>query len=130
MTRSSNQELVTPFDEPERVLHSTRKLFKTTSLDYSSLPKFDLFSDHENRFEEEVAKTMTESTMEEYMTNPLGGSGNEDANEHIEEVLEVVDLFHIPEVTQDQIMLRDFPMSLSGAASRWLRNKPDGSIIT
>ncbi|GJX50856.1 hypothetical protein Tco_0277701 [Tanacetum coccineum] len=32
--------------------------------------------------------------------------------------------------TQDQIMLRAFPMSLTGAASRWLRNKPSGSIKT
>ncbi|GKC36518.1 uncharacterized mitochondrial protein-like protein [Tanacetum coccineum] len=27
-------------------------------------------------------------------------------------------------------MLRAFPMSLTGAASRWLRNKPSGSITT
>ncbi|GKF96807.1 hypothetical protein Tco_0292628 [Tanacetum coccineum] len=27
-------------------------------------------------------------------------------------------------------MLRAFPMSLTGAASRWLRNKPTGSITT
>ncbi|GJX02960.1 hypothetical protein Tco_0188876 [Tanacetum coccineum] len=68
--------------------------------------------------------------LKELHDNTFSGLGNEDANEHIEEVLEVVDLFHIPEVTQDQIMLRDFPISLSGAASRWLRNKFDGSIIT
>ncbi|GJX59251.1 hypothetical protein Tco_0290641 [Tanacetum coccineum] len=55
---------------------------------------------------------------------------HEDANEHIEKVLEIVDLFHIPNITQDQVMLRAFPMSLTGAASRWLRNKPSGSIKT
>nr|GEU41326.1 hypothetical protein [Tanacetum cinerariifolium] len=43
-------------------------------------------------------------------------------------VLEIVDLFHIPTVTQDQIMLRAFPVSLTRAASRWLRNQPSGSI--
>ncbi|GJW79219.1 hypothetical protein Tco_0140901 [Tanacetum coccineum] len=52
------------------------------------------------------------------------------ANEHIEKVLEIVDLFHIPNITQDQVMLGVFPMSLTGAASRWLRNKPAGSIKT
>ncbi|GJU60696.1 hypothetical protein Tco_1238462 [Tanacetum coccineum] len=58
----------------------------------------------------------------------FSGSEHEDANEHIEKVLEIIDLFHILEVTQDQIMLRAFPMSLTKAASRWLRNKPSGSI--
>ncbi|GJZ07915.1 putative reverse transcriptase domain-containing protein [Tanacetum coccineum] len=57
-------------------------------------------------------------------------SDHEDANEHIEKVLEIVDLFHIPNITIDQVMLRAFPMSLTGAASRWLRNKPSGSITT
>ncbi|GKC30275.1 hypothetical protein Tco_1037569 [Tanacetum coccineum] len=68
MTKSSTKELFTHFEEPERVFHSTRKLFKTTSLDYSSSPEFDLFSDLENQSEEEVTETMAEPTMEEYMT--------------------------------------------------------------
>ncbi|GKD75441.1 retrovirus-related pol polyprotein from transposon TNT 1-94, partial [Tanacetum coccineum] len=58
------------------------------------------------------------------------GSEQEDANEHIKKVLKIVDLFHIPKVTQDQITLRAFPVSLTGAASRWLRNQPSGSITT
>nr|GEW33416.1 hypothetical protein [Tanacetum cinerariifolium] len=65
---SLNKELVTPYKEPERVLHSTRKLFKTLSLDYSSSPEFNLFYDLEDQCEEEVTKTMTEPNMEEYMT--------------------------------------------------------------
>ncbi|GKA51968.1 retrovirus-related pol polyprotein from transposon TNT 1-94 [Tanacetum coccineum] len=66
--------------------------------------------------------------LKELRENTFSGSEHEDANEHIEKVLEIVDLFHIPEVTQDQVMLRVFPMSLTGAASRWLRNEPSGSI--
>nr|GEV37995.1 hypothetical protein [Tanacetum cinerariifolium] len=62
--------------------------------------------------------------------NTFSGSDHEDANEHIERVLEIIDLFHIPNITQDQVMLRAFPMSLTGAISRWLRNKPSGSITT
>ncbi|GKC25941.1 hypothetical protein Tco_1028091 [Tanacetum coccineum] len=68
MTKSSTKELFTPYEEPERVLHSTRKLFKTTSLDYSSSPEFDLFSDLEDQCEEEVTEAIGEPTMEEYMT--------------------------------------------------------------
>ncbi|GJQ93614.1 hypothetical protein Tco_0004753 [Tanacetum coccineum] len=150
MTRTSKNELVEPYKEPERVLHSIRKLFNTRSLDYSSLPEFDLFFDHESHVEEEITKTMGEPTMEEYMKktrddygleiarlkfdekarfemkgqflkelrdNTFSGSDNADANEHIERVLEIADLFIVPDVTQDQLMLRIFPISLTGAAS-------------
>ncbi|GJR95775.1 hypothetical protein Tco_0267949 [Tanacetum coccineum] len=68
--------------------------------------------------------------LKELRDNTFSGSDHEDANEHIEKVLEIVDLFHVPNITQDQIMLRVFPMSLTGAAGRWLRNKPSGLIKT
>ncbi|GJR49955.1 zinc finger, CCHC-type containing protein [Tanacetum coccineum] len=68
--------------------------------------------------------------LKELRTNTFIGSDYEDANEHIEKVLEIVDLFHTPNITIDQVMLRAFPMSLTGAASRWLRNKPTGLITT
>ncbi|GJZ62220.1 hypothetical protein Tco_0618357 [Tanacetum coccineum] len=48
MTMSSKKELVEPYDKPEQVLHSLRKLFKTTSFDHSNSPEFELFSDHES----------------------------------------------------------------------------------
>ncbi|GJR53607.1 retrovirus-related pol polyprotein from transposon TNT 1-94 [Tanacetum coccineum] len=68
--------------------------------------------------------------LKELRDNTFSGSKHEDANELIEKVLDIVDLFYIPKVTQDQIMLRAFPVSLTGAASRWLRNQPSGSITT
>nr|GEV96326.1 hypothetical protein [Tanacetum cinerariifolium] len=136
MTRSSTKKLFKPLENPEREFRSSWKLFKTPSLDESSSPEFDLFFDLEEHFDEEVAGTMMK-TMEEYMCktqelrdNTFSGSDNEDANEYIENVLEIVDLFHIPNITQDRIMLRAFHMSLTGVASRWLRNKPSGSITT
>ncbi|GJY31732.1 hypothetical protein Tco_0415227 [Tanacetum coccineum] len=133
MTRSSTKELFTPFKNPEQESRSSRKLFKTLSLDESNSPEFDLFSDLEENSEEEVAKTMSK-TMEECMCktrgdyrsgvakpeiddkdhfelkgqflkelrdNTFNGSDHEYANEHIERVLETVDLFHIPNITQD-----------------------------
>ncbi|GJY14118.1 hypothetical protein Tco_0383427 [Tanacetum coccineum] len=68
--------------------------------------------------------------LKELRDNTFSGSDHEDENEHIEKVLEIFDLFHIPNITQDQVMLRAFPMSLTGAASHWLRNKPSSSITT
>ncbi|GKE92786.1 hypothetical protein Tco_1573881, partial [Tanacetum coccineum] len=133
MTRSSTKELFTPFKDPEREFRSSRKHFKTLSLDESRSPDFDLFSDQEEYSEEEVAETMAE-TIEQYMSktrydygsritrpkiedkdifelkgqflkelrdNTFSSSDHEDANEHIEKVLEIVDLFHISNITID-----------------------------
>nr|GEV39828.1 hypothetical protein [Tanacetum cinerariifolium] len=68
--------------------------------------------------------------LKEICDNTFSGLDHEDANERIEKVLEILDLFHIPNITQDQVMLRAVPMSLTGAASHWLRNKPSCSITT
>ncbi|GJZ24367.1 hypothetical protein Tco_0561826 [Tanacetum coccineum] len=155
MTRSSTNELFTPYKEPEREFRSSRRHFKTLSLDELRSPNFNLLSDQEYS-EEEEAEAMAE-TMEQYMSktrtdygsgvarpkidnkdqfelkgqflkelreNTFSGSDNEDANEHIEKVLEIVDLFHVPNITEDQLMLRVFPISLTRAASRWLINEP------
>ncbi|GJT36556.1 retrovirus-related pol polyprotein from transposon TNT 1-94 [Tanacetum coccineum] len=121
MTRSSTKEQFTPIKEPKQEFRSSRKHFKTLSLDESRSPEFNLFFDLEEYSEEEVAETMAKT---------MDGSDHEDANEHIEKVLETVDLFHIPNITIDQWMRRAFHMSLTGAASHWLRNKPSGSITT
>ncbi|GJV64221.1 retrovirus-related pol polyprotein from transposon TNT 1-94 [Tanacetum coccineum] len=68
--------------------------------------------------------------LKELQENTFSGSDNEDVNEHIEKVLEIVDLFQVPNITVDQLMLRVFPISLTGAVNRWLRDEPTGSIKT
>ncbi|GJW87082.1 hypothetical protein Tco_0162422 [Tanacetum coccineum] len=68
--------------------------------------------------------------LKELRDNTFSGLDHKDANKHIVKVLEIVDLFYIPNITQDQVMLRAFHMSLTKAASRWLRNKPSGLITT
>ncbi|GKA94690.1 hypothetical protein Tco_0816728 [Tanacetum coccineum] len=124
MTRSSNYELATPFKDPEREFRSSRKLVRAQSLDCFSSPGFELFFDQEDLSKKES------QFLKELHDNTFSGLENEDSNEHIEKFLEIVDLFHIPEISQNHIMLRVLPMSLTGAASRWLRNEPAGSIIT
>ncbi|GKD03949.1 putative ribonuclease H-like domain-containing protein, partial [Tanacetum coccineum] len=122
MIRSSTKELFLPFENPEQKIRSRRRLFDTPSLVESNSPEFDHISDIEEQSGEEFLKELCDNTF--------SGSEHEDANKHIEKVLEIVDLFYIPKVTQDQIMLRAFPISLTDAASRWLRNQPSGSITT
>ncbi|GJY32385.1 hypothetical protein Tco_0415880 [Tanacetum coccineum] len=62
MTRSSTSELFTPYKELEREFRSSRRHFKTLSLDELRSPDFNSFSNQEYS-EEEVAETMAE-TME------------------------------------------------------------------
>ncbi|GJY91889.1 hypothetical protein Tco_0507671 [Tanacetum coccineum] len=153
MTRSLTNELFRPFKDPKREFQSSRKHFKTLSLDELRSPDFNLFSDQEYS-EEEVTETMAE-TMKQYMsktqtdygsgvdrtkiedkdnfelkgqflkelhTNTFSGSDHEDANEHIEKVLEIVDLFHILNITIYQVMFRAFPMSLNEAKMEEINN--------
>nr|GEU59811.1 putative ribonuclease H-like domain-containing protein [Tanacetum cinerariifolium] len=68
--------------------------------------------------------------LKELRDNTFSGSDHEDTNKHIEKVLKIMDLFHIPNITIDQVMLRALLVSLTGVVSRWLRNKPSGSITT
>ncbi|GJS41080.1 copia protein [Tanacetum coccineum] len=51
--------------------------------------------------------------LKELRDNTFGGLEHENENEHIEKVLEIVDLFHILNITQDQIMLRAFLAQLN-----------------
>ncbi|GJZ90237.1 retrovirus-related pol polyprotein from transposon TNT 1-94 [Tanacetum coccineum] len=141
-------------------LDLTKRYFKSLSLDELRSPDFNSFSDQEYSEKEEaeamaetmeqyMSKTQTEygsgvarpkikekdsfelkgQFLKELRENTFSSSDNEDANKHIEKVLEIFDLFHVPNIT-DQLMLRVFPISLTRAASRWLRNEPTGSIKT
>nr|GEX72855.1 hypothetical protein [Tanacetum cinerariifolium] len=58
MKRSLTKELFTPFKDPKREFRSSRKHFKTLSLDKSRSPDFDLFSDQKEYSEEEVTEIM------------------------------------------------------------------------
>ncbi|GJV79353.1 hypothetical protein Tco_1515223 [Tanacetum coccineum] len=110
-------------EEEEEMAKTMEQYMSKTRTDYRSgvaRPKID----NKDQFE------LKRQFLKELRENIFSGSDNEDANEHIEKVLEIVDLFHVPYITVDQLMLRVFPISLTGAATRWLRNKPTGSIKT
>ncbi|GJW21782.1 homeodomain-like protein [Tanacetum coccineum] len=74
MTKSSTNELFTPFKDPEQEFRSSRRHFKTLSLDELRSPEFNLFSDSEYS-KEEVVGTMSE-TMEQYMSKTRADYGS------------------------------------------------------
>ncbi|GJY77938.1 hypothetical protein Tco_0483739, partial [Tanacetum coccineum] len=84
MTRSSTNELFIPFKEPEREFRSSKRFFKTLSLDESRSPDFDLFSYQKEYSKEEVAEAMAE-TMEQYMSKTQADYGSGVARPKIED---------------------------------------------
>nr|GEW10013.1 hypothetical protein [Tanacetum cinerariifolium] len=144
MTRSSTKELFTPVKDPKREFRSSRKHFKTLSLDESRSPDFDLFFDQEEYLKEEVAKT-----MKQYMSKTRADYGLGVARHKIEDKdnfkLKGQFLKELQTITFSgragegvqvlagkvvKLLFRAFPMSLTRAASHWLRYKPSGSITT
>ncbi|GKA24081.1 hypothetical protein Tco_0710114 [Tanacetum coccineum] len=57
--------------------------------------------------------------MRELREDTFSGNKNDDAHDHVERVLDIVRLFNIPGVTHDAVMLRFFPITLTGAAKRY-----------
>ncbi|GJZ82499.1 hypothetical protein Tco_0647672 [Tanacetum coccineum] len=58
--------------------------------------------------------------MRQLREDTFFGNKNDDAHEHVVRVLDIVSLFNIPGVSHDAVMLRVFPITLTGAAKRWL----------
>ncbi|GKB44550.1 ribonuclease H-like domain, reverse transcriptase, RNA-dependent DNA polymerase [Tanacetum coccineum] len=84
MTRSSTNELFSPFENQEREFRSPRRLFKTLSLDKTRTPGINLFSNLEDYSKEEEAETMAE-TMEQYMSKTRADYGSGVTRPKIEE---------------------------------------------
>ncbi|GJX86582.1 hypothetical protein Tco_0337356 [Tanacetum coccineum] len=68
--------------------------------------------------------------MRELKCKLFKGTNDEDSHEHVRRVLEIVDLFHFPGITHDVVMLRVFPITLSGPALRWKNRLSVGLITT
>ncbi|GJZ61805.1 hypothetical protein Tco_0617942 [Tanacetum coccineum] len=66
--------------------------------------------------------------MRELREDTFSGNKNDDAHEHVERVLDIVSLFNIPGVSHDVVMFRVFPITLNGAAKRWMDILPSGTV--
>ncbi|GKB95471.1 hypothetical protein Tco_0981608, partial [Tanacetum coccineum] len=64
--------------------------------------------DMENKHKKNLKASYDEGTF--------SGNKKDDAREHVKQVLDVVSLFNIQGVTHDAVMLRVFPITLTGAA--------------
>ncbi|GKD57600.1 hypothetical protein Tco_1290987 [Tanacetum coccineum] len=66
--------------------------------------------------------------MRELREDTFSGNKNDDAHEHVERVLDIVNLFNILGVSHDVVMLRVFPITLTGDAKRWVDRLPTGTV--
>ncbi|GKC17747.1 DNA-directed DNA polymerase, partial [Tanacetum coccineum] len=85
-------------EEAEAMAETMEQYMSKTRTDYGlgfARPKID----NKDQFE------LKGQFLKELQENTFSSSDNEDANEHIEKVLEIVDLFHVPNITMDQLML-------------------------
>ena len=62
--------------------------------------------------------------------DPFFGSENDDPYSHISRFYLITDTFRINQVPDDVVKLILFPLTLKGAASRWLDREPPNSITT
>ncbi|GKC55147.1 hypothetical protein Tco_1077892 [Tanacetum coccineum] len=68
--------------------------------------------------------------MRELREDTFSDNKNDDAHEHVKSDLDIVSIFIIPGVSHDAIMLRVFPITLTGAAKRCIDRIPSGTINT
>ncbi|GKE65420.1 hypothetical protein Tco_1519581 [Tanacetum coccineum] len=68
--------------------------------------------------------------LRELRDNTFSENKNDDAYEYVEKVLEISSLFSTLVVSNDAIMLRVFPLTLTGIAKRWMERVPSGKIYT
>ncbi|GKA05713.1 hypothetical protein Tco_0684833 [Tanacetum coccineum] len=66
--------------------------------------------------------------MRELREDIFFGNKNDDAHEHVERLFDIISLFNIPGVSHDAVMLRIFPITLTGAAKRWVDRLPSGTV--
>ncbi|GKC91716.1 hypothetical protein Tco_1152365 [Tanacetum coccineum] len=66
--------------------------------------------------------------MRELWEDTFFKNKNDDAHEHVQRVLDIISLFNISGVTHDVVMLRVFPITLTGAAKRWVDRLSLGTV--
>ncbi|GJU60001.1 uncharacterized mitochondrial protein-like protein [Tanacetum coccineum] len=66
--------------------------------------------------------------IREVREDTFSGNKNDDVHEHVELFLDIVSLFNIPGVSHDAVMLRVFPITLTGATKRWVDRLPPGTV--
>nr|GEX84448.1 zinc knuckle CX2CX4HX4C [Tanacetum cinerariifolium] len=68
--------------------------------------------------------------MRQLKEDTFSGNKNEDAYDHVDQVLNIVSLFNILGVSQDAVLLRVLPFTLTETAKRWVDRLTLGAVNT
>ncbi|GJZ50523.1 DNA damage-inducible protein 1-like protein [Tanacetum coccineum] len=150
MTRSRNTKVFTPFANPERqfqnkkdvtpiTVHNIYSFYESESsesesedlneIDIETLTLEQYLALNRNNTQvrvkrpeigENVAFEIKNQLLRELRDNTFSRNKTEDAMEHLQKVLEIASLFNIPGILGNDMMLRISPLTLTGAAKRWL----------
>ena len=66
--------------------------------------------------------------LTELQNNTFSGTNGEDAVEHVDKYLKVIDSLKTPKGTDDRLKICIFPVSLIGAASEWFKSEHISSV--
>ena len=154
-TRSSKPFLATPFDNPERQFRAKRNVsavpihnifsFYDSESSNSEAEVSNVSDNDEITMNQYLEKTnascqrtfdstpnhdgysIPSTLVEELHRKQFAGEANDDVHEHVEEVLYLCGLFNIPNVSRYSLILKVFPISLTGAAKIWFNRLPPES---
>ncbi|GJR83346.1 putative reverse transcriptase domain-containing protein [Tanacetum coccineum] len=108
-------------------------MFNVNGFQYQTLVHDDVvvirFMHSKPEIDGDVKFEINGNFMRELRRKLFKGTDDEDAHKHVRRVLEIVDLFHFFGVTHDAVMLRVFPITLSGPALSW-NNRLSAGLIT
>nr|GEU52683.1 hypothetical protein [Tanacetum cinerariifolium] len=121
MTKSSTKEL---FTSTEAIKEAIVEKYITKTREHYGLGINRPWYNEKARFE------LKRQFLKDLRDIAFSGTNGEDAVEHIERFLKIVDSLDIPNVTHDQIRLSIFPNSLIGAANEWLMDETAGLFTT
>ncbi|GJX25402.1 zinc knuckle CX2CX4HX4C containing protein [Tanacetum coccineum] len=68
--------------------------------------------------------------MRELREETFSENKNKDGHDHVDRVLNILSLFNIPGVSQDAVLLRVFPFTLTRTAKRWVDRLTSGAVNT
>ncbi|GKB28165.1 putative reverse transcriptase domain-containing protein [Tanacetum coccineum] len=147
-TASSNTKVFTPFANPERqfqnrkdvspiAVHNVYSFYESESSESDDINKIDIekltleqyltlnrnntqVGMKRHKIGENVAFEIKNQLLRELRDKSFSGNKTEDAMEHLRKVLEIASLFNTPGILGDDMMLRIFPLTLTGATKRWL----------
>ena len=147
--------LATPFDNPERQFRAKRNMsavpihnifsFYDSDSSNSEAEASNVNDDNEITMNQYLGRTnascqrtfdstpdhdrysVPSALVDELHRKQFAGEASDDVHEHVEEVLYLCGLFNIPNVSRYSLLLKVFPISLTGAAKIWFNRLPSES---